>query len=71
MSPFWMLVYAKTAFIQSCEAYYGADYAATLDKFTPNWIILVLIGIAMLGGLIGGLIGSKLLKKHFQKAGVV
>jgi len=25
----------------------------------------------MLGGLIGGLIGSKLLKKHFQKAGVV
>ena len=32
---------------------------------------LVLIGIAMLGGLIGGLIGSKLLKKHFQKAGVV
>ena len=62
MSPFWMLAY---------EAYYGADYAATLDKFTPSWIILVLIGIAMLGGLIGGLIGSKLLKKHFQKAGVV
>ena len=71
MSPFWMLAYAKPAFLQSCEAYYGADYAATLDKFTPSWIILVLIGIAMLGGLIGGLIGSKLLKKHFQKAGVV
>lgn len=62
MSPFWMLAYAKPAFLQSCEAYYGADYAATLDKFTPSWIILVLIGIAMLGGLIGGLIGSKLLK---------
>lgn len=61
----------KPAFLQSAEAYYGADYAATLDKFTPSWIILVLIGIAMLGGLIGGLIGSKLLKKHFQKAGVV
>ena len=71
MSPFWMLAYAKPAFLQSCEAYYGADYAATLDKFTPSWIILVLIGIAMLGGLIGGLIGSKLLKKHFQKAGIV
>ena len=71
MAPFWMLAYAKPAFLQSCEAYYGADYAATLDKFTPSWIILVLIGIAMLGGLIGGLIGSKLLKKHFQKAGVV
>ena len=71
MSPFWMLAYAKPAFIQSCEAYYGADYAATLDKFTPSWIILVLIGIAMLGGLIGGMIGSRLLKKHFQKAGVV
>ena len=41
MSPFWMLAYAKPAFLQSCEAYYGADYAATLDKFTPSWIILV------------------------------
>ena len=36
MSPFWMLAYAKPAFLQSCEAYYGADYAATLDKFTPR-----------------------------------
>ncbi len=66
-----MLVYAKPSFIQACEIYYGADYAATLDKLTPSWIILVLIGSAMLGGLIGGLVGSRLLKKHFQKAGVV
>lgn len=71
MAPFWMLVYAKPAFVKSCEAYYGAAYAETIDKFTPSWIILVLIVIAMLGGLIGGLIGSRLLKKHFQKAGVV
>lgn len=71
MGPFWMLVYAKPSFIQACEIYYGADYAATLDKLTPSWIILVLIGSAMLGGLIGGLVGSRLLKKHFQKAGVV
>ena len=71
MAPFWMLVFAKPAFIESCEAYYGADYAAAIDKFTPEWIILILIAIALIGGLIGGIVGSKLLKKHFKKAGVV
>ena len=49
----------------------SADYAAAIDKFTPEWIILILIAIALIGGLIGGIVGSKLLKKHFKKAGVV
>ena len=71
MSPFWMLAYAKPAFLSPAKLIMGPTMPLTLDKFTPSWIILVLIGIAMLGGLIGGLIGSKLLKKHFQKAGVV
>ncbi|MFQ8813359.1 MAG: MptD family putative ECF transporter S component [Gallintestinimicrobium sp.] len=65
----WMLAYAKPAFLQSCEAYYGADYAATLDKFTPSWIILVLIGIAMLGGLIGGSDRFQAFEKAFPKSG--
>lgn len=71
MGPFWMLVLAKPAFLAACTAYYGADYAATIDRYTPSWSILVLIALAMLGGLSGALIGSRLMKKHFRKAGVV
>ena len=71
MSPLWILIYAKPSFLKSCEAYYGAEYASKLDSLTPSWIVFVLIGIAMIGGLIGAMVGSKLLDKHFKKAGVV
>jgi energy-coupling factor transport system substrate-specific component len=33
--------------------------------------MLVLIGIAVVGGLLGSVLGRRLLKKHFEKAGVV
>lgn len=71
MGPFWAIVLAKPAFLESCVSYYGADYAATIDKLTPNWIIFAMIGMAIVGGLLGGLLGGKLMKKHFEKAGVV
>lgn len=71
MGPFWMLVFAKQAFLDVCQSYYGADYVVTIDALTPEWFILVLIGIALLGGLAGGLFGQRLIAKHFKKAGVV
>ena len=71
MGPFWMLVFAKQSFLDSCAIYYGAEYAASLDALTPIWIVFVLIGIALIGGTIGGLFGRKLVNKHFKKAGVI
>ncbi|TCL55379.1 energy-coupling factor transport system substrate-specific component [Kineothrix alysoides] len=71
MGPFWLLVFAKEAFLQACLNYYNQDYVNKLDALTPSWFIFVLLGLALIGGLIGGLLGNKLLKKHFEKAGVV
>lgn len=71
MGPFWMLFFAKQAFLDLCTAYYGADYAATLDALTPPWFILVFIALALVGGFIGGTFGQRLIRKHFKKAGVV
>lgn len=71
MGPFWALILAKDAFLASCADYYGADYAASIDALTPSWIVFVLIGIAVLGGFLGGALGNRLLRKHFEKAGVV
>lgn len=70
MGPFFALVLAKDAFLESCSAYYGAGYVATLDALTPSWIIVVLIALALVGGLLGGLFGKRVLKKHFVKAGI-
>ena len=43
-----------------------------LTSWTPSWIILVFIVLALAGRLcFGGLFGKKLLKKHFVKAGMV
>jgi energy-coupling factor transport system substrate-specific component len=71
MGPFWTLVIAKQRFLDACAGYYGQDYADTIDRLTPWWIILVFIVMAIVGGLIGGILGSRILKKHFEKAGIV
>jgi energy-coupling factor transport system substrate-specific component len=53
------------------ETYSGAEYAQTMDALTPSWIIFVLIALAVLGAMIGTTIADKLMKKHFEKAGLV
>lgn len=71
IGPFFMLVYAKDTFLKLCAEYYSPEHVEELNRLTPNWIIFGLAGLAVLGGIIGSLIGSALIKKHFEKAGVV
>jgi energy-coupling factor transport system substrate-specific component len=71
MGPAWVLLLAKQRFLDVCAVYYGQDSANTLDRLTPWWIIFVFLAMAIAGGFIGGLFGSRILKKHFEKAGLV
>ena len=71
MGPFWALVFAKQRFLDVVVSYSGQDYANTFDSLTPWWIIFVFLAMAITGGLIGGILGSRILKKHFEKAGIV
>lgn len=49
----------------------GKDYVEALEKLiTYPHMALVALG-AFLGGIIGAYIGKALLKKHFEKAGIV
>jgi len=49
----------------------GKDYVDALEKIiTYPHMLLVYLG-AFLGGIIGAYIGKALLKKHFEKAGIV
>ena len=70
IGPLWMLIISKQRFLDVCS-YYGQDYAKTIDRLTPWWIIFVFFAMAIAGGLIGGIVGSRVLKKHFEKAGIL
>lgn len=49
----------------------GKDYVDVLEKLiTYPHMTLVALG-AFLGGILGAYIGKALLKKHFEKAGIV
>lgn len=71
VGPFFMLFYAKDTFLKIAAEYNSPEYAAELDRLTPIWIIGVQAVLAFVGAIIGSFIGSKLIKKHFEKAGVV
>lgn len=71
VGPFTMLLFARDQFMKSAEYYYGKDYVERFSALTPNWIIFVIIALAIIGGIIGAIIGNKLNKKHFETAGII
>lgn len=58
VGPFLILIYAKAHFIELSSQYYGAEYAQSVDRLTPGWIIFVLMGLAVAGGAIGDLLAA-------------
>ena len=64
------LFYAEQT-IKSYEKMFGSEYLGTLTKIvSPMTTVMMLILIAICG-FIGAVISNKLLKKHFEKAGMV
>ena len=62
---------AREKYIQSLiEQGYGADFTNKLMAVMPNWSFLPVVALGMLGGYLGCTIGMKLLKKHFEPAGI-
>lgn len=70
-APFALLQVNKQQFIDLSRAYYGEERANALDAITPGWIWFGLLALAFAGGIIGSVIASRLIKKHFEKAGIV
>lgn len=49
----------------------GTDaYINAVMKLTPNYMILVVIVLALVGGMLGACLEKSVLKKHFEKAGI-
>lgn len=69
--PYTLLALSRDSFMQRAHDFYGEDYANGLAAVTPSWIWFGILGLAILGGAIGALISSGLIKKHFEKAGII
>lgn len=70
-APFAMLATARDQFIGMVESYYGDAMVAQFEALTPDWIFPALVALALVGGALGALIGSRLVDKHFKRAGVL
>lgn len=69
-SSMMQMLLAKEVYIEHCKMM-GDDYVVALEKLiTYPHMALVALG-AFLGGILGAYIGKALLKKHFEKAGIV
>ena len=68
MLPMWIM---RDTFFESYKENGGTDaYIEAVRAFTPNYMILVIIVLAILGGILGAWLGKIVLKKHFEKAGI-
>ena len=70
-SSLLQMLVMKARYLQLTEAEMGREYTEALEKLiSVRNMGLVYLG-AVLGGLVGAFLGRKLLKKHFEKAGIV
>lgn len=72
----WIFGNYLPLFLNSAEyfaqrASLGQAYADAVSKLMPNWMLFVLFIACFICGVVGGLLGQKVLKKHFEKAGLV
>lgn len=58
-------------FMARSVSFYGQAFADELAKYAINGLAFIQIALALIGAGIGVLIASKLIKKHFEKAGIV
>ena len=65
---FWIL---KDQFMQTLEIGYGAEYATAVAAFLNPVMLIVIIAVTAAGAFVGSFIGKALLKKHFERAGIV
>ena len=71
IGPFLPIFLNSGAYFQQMDQQMGKDYSASMAQlFSPTATVLFAV-VGMVIGLIGGWIGTKLIDKHFAKAGMV
>lgn len=67
--PMWLF---QDAYMKSIEEMgMGKEYVESLQSMISTGSFVGMLVVAFIGGVIGTLIGRLLLKKHFEKAGII
>lgn len=67
--PMWLF---QDAYMKSIEEMgMGVEYVEGLHSMISAGSFIGMLAVAFVGGLIGTLVGRLMLKKHFEKAGIV
>lgn len=69
--PFLPMFLNSETYFQYKAQTMGAEYADTMRMLFTPWFLVGGAGISMILGIFGGWIGTKILVKHFAKAGIV
>lgn len=67
-APMWVMA---DTYMSGIKEAMGEQYASELAYYMPSWMGIAAIGIIFVGALVGALLGHKMLKKHFERAGIV
>lgn len=67
-APMWL--FAAT-YMEKVRSSMGDQYVEGVQKFMPPWMGFAAIGILFVSSLLGALLGRRMLKKHFERAGIV
>lgn len=68
MLPIWIMRDSYFSYIRSGM---GDEYANTILAMTPEWLAFVVVIVAFAAGIVGAFLGKAVLRKHFEKAGIV
>lgn len=67
--PMWLF---QESYMKSIEEMgMGAEYVEGLQSMISAGSFIGMLAVTFIGGLLGTLIGHKMLKKHFEKAGII
>ncbi len=66
-APMWLMT---ATYMEQVRVAMGDEYVAGLSKYMPSWMGFAGIGIILVSSIIGAFLGRKMLKKHFERAGI-
>ena len=69
-TPYMMITFSRKVFMEQTLAISGQEFTDALATIVPSWIFYALVAGALVAGLIGSILGQKIMKKHFEKAGI-
>ncbi|RVU54441.1 MptD family putative ECF transporter S component [Anaerosphaera multitolerans] len=71
MSPYSTLLVAREDYINNLVKFYGEGYATTFNSYISTGALIGIFIAGFIAALIGAYLAQKLLKKNFNKAGII